>query len=89
MKKKRISVEQIVAVLKEAEAGVPASEVIRKAGISERTFYRRKKQHAGLESDQDAAQMLLYFAKEQDRMLINSLVVVRLSNARETGRRKA
>ncbi len=33
MKKKRFSVEQIVAVLKQAELGVPVAEVIRKVGI--------------------------------------------------------
>jgi len=52
MKKKRFSVEQIVGVLKQAEVGVPVTEVIRKAGISEQTFYRWKKQYVGLESDQ-------------------------------------
>jgi putative transposase len=39
-------------VLKQAEVGVPIAEVIRKAGISEQTFYRWKKQYVGLESDQ-------------------------------------
>ena len=52
MKKKRFSVEQIVAVLKQAEVGVPVTELIRKVGISEQTFYRWKKQYVGLESDQ-------------------------------------
>ena len=52
MKKKRFSVEQIVGVLKQAEVGVPVAELIRKAGISEQTFYRWKKQYFGLESDQ-------------------------------------
>jgi len=52
MKKKRFSVEQIVGVLKQAEVGVPVTEVIRKAGISELTFYRWKKQYVGLESGQ-------------------------------------
>ncbi len=40
MKKRRFSVEQIVAVLKQSELGVPVAEVIRKVGISEQTFYR-------------------------------------------------
>jgi putative transposase len=52
MKKKRFSVEQMVAVLKQAELGVPVAEVIRKAGISEQTFYRWKAKYAGLEVDQ-------------------------------------
>jgi putative transposase len=38
--KKRFSVEQIVAVLKQAELGVPVAELIPKVGISEQTFYR-------------------------------------------------
>jgi len=50
MKKKRFSVEQIVAVLKQAEVGAPVPELIRKAGISEQTFYRWKKQYVGPES---------------------------------------
>jgi putative transposase len=45
-------VEQIVAVLKQAEVGVPVTELIRKVGISEQTFYRWKKQYTGLEVDQ-------------------------------------
>ena len=52
MKKKRFSVEQIVGVLKQAKVGVPIRELVRRAGISEQTFYRWKKQHMGLEIDQ-------------------------------------
>ena len=52
MKRKRFSVEQIVAVLKQAERGMPVADLIRQIGISEQTFYRWKKQYAGLQSDQ-------------------------------------
>jgi len=52
VKRKRFSVEQIVAVLKQAEAGLPVVEVCRQAGITEQTFYRWKKQYVGLQSDQ-------------------------------------
>jgi putative transposase len=52
MKRKRFSVEQIVAVLKQADLGLPVADLIRQVGISEQTFYRWKKQYAGLESDQ-------------------------------------
>jgi len=52
VKKKRFAVEQIVAVLKQAEMGMPVADVIRQIGISEQTFYRWKKQYAGLQSDQ-------------------------------------
>ena len=48
MKRKRFSVEQIVAVLRQAEVGVPVAE----PGISEQTLYRWKKQYKGLETDQ-------------------------------------
>jgi putative transposase len=52
VKQKRITVEQIVAVLKQAEAGVPLAELLRRVGVSEQTFYRWKKQYVGLEVDQ-------------------------------------
>ena len=51
-KRKRFSIEHLVAVLKQAELGLPVSDLIRQIGISEQTFYRWKKQYAGLESDQ-------------------------------------
>jgi putative transposase len=52
MRKKRFSVEQIVAILKQAELGIPVAELIRQVGISEQTFYRWKKKYVGLEVDQ-------------------------------------
>lgn len=52
MRRKRFSVEQIVAVLKQAELGVPVAELIRQVGITEQTLYRWKKQYKGLETDQ-------------------------------------
>lgn len=52
MKRKRYSVEQIVAAVKEHELGMPAGEIARKLGIAEQTFYRWKKEYAGLEPGQ-------------------------------------
>ncbi len=66
MKTKRFSVEQIVAVLKEAEAGMPVAELIRRIGVSEQTFYRWKKQYAGLDSDQ--ARQLKQLKEENERL---------------------
>jgi len=43
MKKKRFAVEQIVAILKQVELGIPVVELIRQVGVSEQTFYRWKK----------------------------------------------
>jgi len=52
VKKKRFSAEQIVAILKQAELGIPVAELIRQVGVSEQTFYRWKKKYSGLEVDQ-------------------------------------
>jgi putative transposase len=52
MKQKRHSVEQIVAVLKQAEMGMAVADLIRHVGISEATFYKWKKEYAGLEPSQ-------------------------------------
>lgn len=49
MKKKRFSVEQITAVLQQAEQGVPVGDLCRKVGISEQSFYRWKKVYGGLQ----------------------------------------
>jgi putative transposase len=38
--------------LKQAELGMPVSDLIRQVRISEQTFYRWKKQYAGMQSDQ-------------------------------------
>ena len=52
MKRKRYSVEQIVAVVKQHELGTPVVDIVRKLGIAEQTFYRWKKQYGGMEPDQ-------------------------------------
>lgn len=49
MKKKRFSVEQITAVLRQADQGVPVADLCRKMGISEQSFYRWKKAYGGLQ----------------------------------------
>lgn len=48
MKGKRLSEEQIIYALKQAEAGVKVSEVWRTVGISEQTFYACKKKCRGM-----------------------------------------
>jgi putative transposase len=47
--RKRFTEEQIIAVLKEADAGVKTSEICRKHGVSDATFYKWKAKYAGLE----------------------------------------
>ncbi len=48
MKKKRFSVEQITAVLQQVSGGMPVGDVCRQVGVSEQTFYRWKKEYAGM-----------------------------------------
>ena len=52
MKKKRVSVEQIVAVLKQIELGLSVAAASRQVGVSEQAIYRWKKLYGGLQSDQ-------------------------------------
>ena len=49
MKKQRFTEEQIIAVLKEQEAGAKAAELCRKHGISEATFYNWKAKNGGMD----------------------------------------
>jgi putative transposase len=49
MKRSRFTEEQIIGVLKEHQAGLPASELCRKHGISDATFYTWRKKYGGLE----------------------------------------
>ena len=49
MQGKRHTEEQIIAILKEHEAGLKTAELCRKHGISEPTFYSCKSKYGGLE----------------------------------------
>ncbi len=47
MRKSRFTESQIVAILKEGEAGVPIAEIVRKHGISKNTYFGWKRKYAG------------------------------------------
>jgi len=47
MKKSNFSEAQIVAILKEGEAGVPVAQILRKHGISQGTYYNWKAKYGG------------------------------------------
>ncbi|OQS31450.1 transposase [Chromobacterium haemolyticum] len=48
MKKSKFTEEQIAFALRQAESGTTVAEVCRKMGVSEATFYNRKKKYGGL-----------------------------------------
>lgn len=50
MKRKRFTEEQIIAVLKEHEAGAKVDELCRRYGISTATFYAWRKKFGGMEA---------------------------------------
>jgi putative transposase len=66
MKRSRFKEEQIVKILKAAEAGVGVDELCREHGVSRGTFYRWRSKYGGLEVD-DAKR--LKSLEEENRQL--------------------
>lgn len=54
MRKGKWSVEQIISILKEAEFGASVSELCRKYGMTDASFYLWRKKYGGLEANEAA-----------------------------------
>ena len=74
-RKKKCTDEQIIAALKEIEAGAKAADVCRRLGVTEATLYRWKSKYGGLEvSDAKRLKQLEDENKQLKQMLADELL---------------
>ena len=52
MRKSKFTDSQIVAILKEADGGIPIAELLRTYGVSSGTFYKWRSKYGGLEASE-------------------------------------
>lgn len=83
MKRKRFTEEQILEVLKQAEAGAKTADLCRQAGITEQTLYRWKSRYGGMQVSE--ARRLRDLESENAR-LKKLLAEAHLDNAALTAR---
>jgi putative transposase len=78
MRRSRFGEEQIIAILREHEAGAAIGEVCRRHGISDATFYKWKAKYGGMEVS-DAKR--LKGLEDENRRLKKLLAEAMLDNA--------
>jgi putative transposase len=78
MKRTPLSRDRIAAALKQEELGMPVADVIRQAGITERTFQSWKKQYGGLPENPQR----LKFLQEENAKLKQIVAELTLENSR-------
>lgn len=66
MKRTRFTEEQIIAILKEQEAGVPVADLCRKHGVSNASVYKWKAKYGGM--DVSEARRLKALEEENARL---------------------
>jgi len=78
MKRKRFSEEQIIAVLREHEAGAKTGDLARKYGVSEATLYNWKAKYGGMDVSEAKRLKVL---EAENRKLKKLLAETMLDNA--------
>jgi putative transposase len=78
MRRSRFGEEQIIGILREHEAGATTTEVCRRHGISDATFYKWKAKYGGMEVS-DAKK--LKGLEDENRRLKKLLAEAMLDNA--------